>query len=61
MLFALTKLPVSRFLIAIWIVKFVFAGTVAPFLGFTNFEEGMLAVDAITPIGAGLHEPVLTC
>ncbi len=28
---------------------------------FTNLDDGMLAVDAISPIGAGLHEPSLIC
>jgi len=26
-----------------------------------NFEDGMLSVDGITPIGAGLQEPVAIC
>ena len=55
------KKPVLRFLIAIWIVKSLLAGMVWPFLGKTNLDEGMFAVDAMTPIGAGLHEPVLIC
>ena len=55
------KWPVSRFLIASWIVKSWFAGTVAPFGGNTNLAEGMFDCAAMTPIGAGLHEPVLIC
>ena len=56
---ALTKKPVSRFLTAIWIVKSVFALIVAPFGGKTNLDEGMCVVAAMTPIGAGLHDPVV--
>ena len=48
-------------MIAIETVKVWFAWTVAPFRGFENLAEGMLLVDAITPIGAGLHEPVVIC
>lgn len=38
-----------------------FAGIVAPLGGKTNFDEGMFVVAAMTPIGAGLHDPVLIC
>ena len=31
------------------------------FLGNMNLDEGMLEVEAITPIGAGLQEAVLIC
>ena len=55
------KWPVSRLLIAIWIVKFVFACTVAPFGGNTNLEDGMSALAAMMPIGVWLHEPFVIC
>ena len=55
------KKPVLRCEMAIWIVKFVFAAMVWPFFGKTNLAEGMFDEDAMTPIGAGLHEPVLIC
>ena len=34
---------------------------VPKFGGNTNFEEGMLSLDGMTPIGAGLQEPVVIC
>jgi len=34
---------------------------VSPFLGKENLAEGMLLLDGITPMGAGLHEPVAIC
>lgn len=46
---------------AMVMVKAVLAAKVSPFLGLVNFEEGILEVDGITPIGAGLHEPVVIC
>lgn len=49
------------FLMAILMVKAVLALRVPRFGGFTNFDEGILAVEGITPIGAGLHDPVLIC
>lgn len=42
-------------------VNEVFDWIVSPFLGETNFADGMLSVEGITPMGAGLHEPVLIC
>lgn len=51
----------SRFEIAIEMVKFVLAGIVPPFVGNWNFALGMLVVAAMIPIGAGLHEPVVIC
>ena len=42
-------------------MKAVFALMVSVFFGFVNFDEGMLVVAAMTPIGAGLHDPVLIC
>lgn len=57
----MVKWPVSRFLIAITISNVVFALIASKFLGVTNFEEGMFAEGAITPIGAGLHEPFWIC
>ena len=55
------KWPVSRLRIATEMVKSWFAAIVWPFLGKTNLEEGMLDEAAMTPIGAGLHEPVVIC
>ena len=49
------------FLIAISTVNVCPALTVPKFLGKTNFDEGMLSTEGITPMGAGLHEPVLIC
>ena len=49
------------FLIAIWIVKVCPALIVPKFGGNMNFEEGILSLDGITPIGAGLQEPVAIC
>ena len=46
---------------AILIVKLWFAGRVSRFFGDTNLLDGMLFTLAITPIGAALHEPCLTC
>ena len=43
------------------IVKALFAATVPPFFGFVNFDEGMLSTEGMTPIGAGLHDPVVIC
>lgn len=54
---ALTKLPVSRLLMAMLMVNGVLALMVSPFLGFVNLVDGILAEDGIDPIGAGLHEP----
>jgi len=34
---------------------------VSPFAGKTNFAEGMFSVEGITPMGAGLQEPVVIC
>ena len=42
-------------------VKFCFAGTVPPFFGKMNLDEGMFVFAAMTPIGAGLHDPVSIC
>jgi hypothetical protein len=39
----------------------VLALMVAKFGGFTNLDEGMLALEGMIPIGAGLHDPVLIC
>src|SRR5882762_6609981 len=46
---------------AILMVKALLAWIVSKFLGNWNLDDGMLAVDGIDPIGAGLHEPPLTC
>ena len=48
-------------LMAMLIVKALSASIVSPFLGFVNFEEGMLSTEGIAPIGAGLHEPAVIC
>lgn len=58
---ALTKKPVCMFLIAILIVKVCPALIVPKLAGNVNFEDGMLSVDGITPMGAGLQEPVVIC
>jgi len=58
---AFTKKPVSIPLVAIEIVNAVLAWMVPKFGGNVNFEDGMLAVEGIIPMGAVLHEPVLTC
>jgi hypothetical protein len=50
-----------RFFMAIWMVNCVLALIVSPFFGETNFEEGILFSAGITPIGAGLQEPVVIC
>jgi len=42
-------------------VKFVLAWTAPKLVGDTNFALGMLAVDGMRPIGAGLHDPVVIC
>ena len=55
------KWPVSRLLIASWIVKSVFAASVPPLAGFWNLAEGILLCAAMTPIGVWLHEPSLIC
>lgn len=34
---------------------------VEKFGGFTNLQDGILSVLGISPIGIGLHEPVLIC
>jgi hypothetical protein len=46
---------------AMLMVNAVLAAMVSPFLGFVNFEDGILAEDGIEPIGAGLHEPAAIC
>jgi hypothetical protein len=43
------------------IVNAWFAGKVSPFFGTTNLLLGMFAVLAMTPIGAGLHDPPVIC
>lgn len=46
---------------AISIVNALLAGIVSKFLGNWNLDDGMLALDGIEPMGAGLHEPPVTC
>ena len=58
---ALTKLPVAKLLIAIVTLNDVFAAMVSPFAGETNFALGMFDELAMTPIGAGLHDPEVIC
>lgn len=53
--------PSCAFLIATFIVNAVLAFRVSRFLGETYLEEGMFWALAITPIGIGLHEPLLIC
>lgn len=57
----MTKWPVSRLLMAMEIVKAVFALMVPKFAGKVNLDEGMFAVETMIPIGAGLQEPVVIC
>lgn len=54
-------MPVSILLIAIVSVKAWLAGIVPKFVGNVNFEDGIFVVAAITPMGAGLQDPVLIC
>lgn len=42
-------------------VKAVLAATDPPFGGKTNLAEGIFDCAAMTPIGAGLHEPSTIC
>ena len=42
-------------------MKSVFAWIVPKLGGNWNLADGMLDEDAMTPIGAGLHEPVVIC
>lgn len=37
------------------------AAIVAPFVGKLNLAEGIWSTDGIRPMGAGLHEPEVTC
>lgn len=46
---------------AMLIVKASSDGMVSPFLGKVNLDEGIRSVEGMTPIGAGLHEPVWIC
>jgi hypothetical protein len=43
------------------IVKAVLVFTAPKFWGEENLEEGILEVEGMAPMGAGLHEPVFTC
>lgn len=43
------------------IVKGVFSLRVSPFLGLVNFDDGMFSVEGMAPMGAGLHDPLVTC
>lgn len=54
-------MPVSRFLIAMEIVKALLAGTVPKLGGNVNFDEGMRSTLGMTPMGAGLHDPLVIC
>jgi len=42
-------------------VNEVFTWRVSPFLGVVNFTEGMLSLEGMAPIGAGLQDPVAIC
>jgi hypothetical protein len=46
---------------AMVIVNAVFSLRVSPFFGFVNLDEGILSLEGIEPIGAGLQEPSLIC
>jgi len=46
---------------AIEMVNPVFAGRTCKFFGDLNLQDGIAVVAGITPIGAGLHDPVLIC
>lgn len=46
---------------AMVIVKGVFALRTSPFLGLVNFDDGMFCFDGMSPMGAGLHDPVSIC
>lgn len=35
--------------------------TAPKFVGKENLDEGMLSVEGMTPMGAGLHDPVWIC
>lgn len=58
---ALTKFPAFSLLIAMLTVNWVLAAMMPPFLGNVNLADGILAVDGMDPIGAGLHEPAAIC
>ena len=42
-------------------VNVVFSRRMPPLLGAMNFAEGMLAFEGMTPIGAGLQDPLVIC
>jgi len=42
-------------------VKVVLDLIVPKFLGKVNLDDGMLSLEGITPIGAGLQDPVAIC
>lgn len=46
---------------AMVIVNGVSAAITSPFLGTVNFDDGIWSTDGMAPMGAGLHEPVVTC
>lgn len=48
-------------LIDILIVNGVLALMVSRFFGLVNLQLGMFLLDAITPMGAALHDPSTTC
>jgi hypothetical protein len=58
---AFTKLPSAMFLTPMLIVKAVFDWIVPKLVGKMNLVDGMFVFAAISPIGAGLHEPPLIC
>ena len=55
------KAPVWKLATANLMVNEVFSLRVSPFLGVMNFAEGMLSLEGMTPIGAGLQDPVAIC
>lgn len=54
-------LPTSRLCTATDTVKGVLAEILPKFVGNMNFDELMLSLDGMLPIGAGLHEPPASC
>ena len=55
------KAPVWKLATAIVMVNVVFSFRVSPFLGTVNFAEGILSLEGMAPIGAGLQDPVAIC
>lgn len=58
---AFVKNPVFMLWTAMDAVNGVFAGMVEKFIGLVNFDDGMLALGMMSPIGTGLQEPSRIC